>query len=40
MALHEEGAACLYHKSRARDHENILCEVVVSKVADAEVCDE
>lgn len=40
MALHEEGAACLYHKSRARDHGNILCEVVVSKVADAEVCDE
>ena len=40
MALHEEGAACLYHKARARDHENILCEVVVSKVADAEVCDE
>ena len=39
MALHEEGAACLYHKSRARDHGNILCEVVVSKVADAEVCD-
>jgi hypothetical protein len=40
MALHEEGAACLYHKARARDHGNILCEVVVSKVADAEVCDE
>ena len=39
MALHEEGAACLYHQSRARDHGNILCEVVVSKVADAEVCD-
>lgn len=39
MALTEDGAACLYHQSRARDHGNILCEVVVSKVADAEVCD-
>jgi hypothetical protein len=39
MALHEEGAACLYHQSRARDHGNILCEIVVSKVADSEVCD-
>lgn len=39
MALTEDGAACLYHKARARDHGNILCEVVVSKVADAEVCD-
>lgn len=39
MALCEAGAACLYHKARAREHGNILCEVVVSKVADAEVCD-
>lgn len=39
MALTEDGAACLYHKARAREHGNILCEVVVSKVADAEVCD-
>lgn len=39
MALHEEGAAWLYHKSRARDHDNMLCEVMVSKIADAEVCD-
>lgn len=39
MALCEAGAACLYHKARAREHDNILCEVVVSKVADAEVCD-
>lgn len=39
MALSEAGAACLYHKARAREHGNILCEVVVSKIADAEVCD-
>lgn len=39
MALTEEGAACLYHKSRARDHGNIMCEIVVSKLFDAEVCD-
>jgi len=39
MALTEDGAACLYHKARAREHGNILCEVVVSKVADSEVCD-
>lgn len=40
MARHEEGAACLFHKARARDHDNIICEVIVSKVQDAEVCDE
>lgn len=39
MALHDEAAACLYHKARARDHGNIMCEIMVSKVADAEVCD-
>jgi len=40
MARSEDGAACLYHKARARDLENIICEVIVDKVQDAEVCDE
>jgi hypothetical protein len=40
MARSEDGAACLFHKARARDQDNILCEVIVSKVQDAEVCDE
>ena len=40
MARTEDGAACLFHKARARDFDNILCEVIVSKVQDAEVCDE
>lgn len=40
MARHEAGAACLFHKARARDHDNTICEVIVSKVQDAEVCDE
>ena len=40
MARHEEGAAALFHKARARDQENILCEVIISKVQDAEMCDE
>lgn len=39
MALTEEGAAVLYHKARAREHGNYLCEIIVSKLADAEVCD-
>ena len=40
MAQHEEAAALLYHKARAQEHENVACEIVVSKIADAEVCDE
>jgi hypothetical protein len=40
MALCKDGAACLFHKARSRDHCNILCEVVVSKVQSAEDADE
>ena len=40
MARSEDGAACLFHKARARDLENFICEVIVDKVQDAEVCDE
>jgi hypothetical protein len=39
MARSKEGAACLFHKARARDCENTICEVIVSKLQDAEVCD-
>ena len=40
MAPHDEEAALLYHKARAREHGNEPCEIVVSKIADAGVSDE
>ena len=40
MAMSEEGAACHFHKARARDHGNIMREIIVSMVSHAENADE
>lgn len=40
MAIDREDAAALYHMARARDHGNVPSEIIVSKIADAGVCDE